>query len=448
MSSREVDRGGSGSRGDRKSLLRLWGISLLVTAALFALVWILMGPPPPSRLVFATGPEDGAYHGLARRYREALAREGLHLEIRDTAGSVENLALLERGEADLAFVQGGTATEAQRAGLRSLASVFFEPLWIFLRGEIDLHRLAVLKDLRVAVGPEGSGTRSLAVHLLGGAGLIGSESGEGGVTLLPLAGGAAAEALLAGEIDAALFVVAPDAAWLLPLLASEDLRLVQLHRNEAYVRRYRFLDFVKLPEGVLDLEADLPRTDLELLAPTAALASRADLHDALVPVLLAAARKIHAGGSLIAGPGRFPSPHHVDLPLDDDARRYFDHGPSWLSRVFPFRVASLLDRAVLLLLPLLTLLFPLIKTAPPLYRWGVRRRIYRWYREVRAADRLTRKDSSIAALEEGVAKLKTIEKEVGGVSIPLSYMAEFYQLRLHLDFVHKRLERRLRGRGS
>ncbi len=439
----------SQERSEQRSQLLLWLGTVAVAVLLFFVALRLVGPPPPKKLVFASGPVDGLYRTYASKYADELAKDGIEVEILETNGSVENLALLTRGDADLAFVQGGTADDAQRAQLRSLGSVFLEPLWIFHRRSLDLSSLDDFAGRRVAVGREGSGTRWLALRLLAANGV--GPGTPAGTDLLPLGGRNAADRLLRGEVDAAFFVVGAEASYLVELLGDPDVALYSVERHEAYVRRYRFLDTVLLPEGVLDLDANVPIDDRLLIGPTAAIVGREELHPAIVSLVIEAGRRVHAPGTLLAPPGRFPSPLHVDIPLAEAARRHYDHGASWLYRVFPFWLASFLDRAVILLLPLITLLFPLFKTAPPLYRWALRRRIYRWYSDVRMADRNAGHagaDADPGVVDEELARLDAIEGEVANVSIPLSYMSEFYHLRQHLDFVRRRLQAARDGRDS
>ncbi len=433
---------------ERGGHVKLWAVSLLVSVVLFMVALRLMGPPPPEHLVLAAGAKDGAYYARAQQYAERLGRDGIDVEVRATAGSIENLRLLREGKADVAFVQGGTASADDRESLRTIASVFFEPLWIFHRRDRPLDGLASLRGSRIAAGVDGSGTRVLAAELLQATGAV-SVDGEGpAATVLDMGGSGAVTALQANDADVAIFVVGADAAYLRPLLLSEEFALLPLPRLDALVRRRRYLADVHVPRGLFDLVRDVPSADMHLLAPTAALVGREDLHAAVAPLFIEAARTVHAAGSLLAAPDRFPSPDHVDVPLSIAARRYFDQGPSWLYRVFPFWIASFLDRAIFLLLPLLTILFPLFKTAPPLYRWRIRRRIYRWYRGIRSADRKTREESPRAVLRTELQQLERIEQEVANVSIPLSYMEEFYNLRLHLDFVMRRVRERLMKQGT
>ena len=52
------------------------------------------------------------------------------------------------------------------ANLVSLGRAYQEPLWIFYRGEQTLTRLSDFAGKRLAIGPEGSGTRNLMLKML------------------------------------------------------------------------------------------------------------------------------------------------------------------------------------------------------------------------------------------------------------------------------------------
>ena len=403
-------------------------------------------PAPPDRVVLAAGPEGGAYAAAANAYRETFGQNGVALEILHTGGSVENYGLLLSGEADLAIVQGGTlpAAEGERAGaeaeLRSIASLYLEPLLIFHRADLgELDDLAPLAGKQVAVGPEGSGTRRLATAVLEEFELAGSVEAVD----LPLA--EATAELAAGRIDAMFAVVAPDAPLLDPLYDSDDVRLLPLRRAAALARRMPFLESVSLPEGGIDLAANRPPTNVPLVAPAAVLATRDDTHSAAVLLAAMAVQREHRGGTLLSSPGSFPSSRYTELPVSETADHYFKNGPSFLRRALPFWAASFAERGIIVLVPLLTLLVPLIRLAPPVYRWQVRSRIYKWYRELRTIDETLASDASTEAAKAQIERLASLEREARDVNVPLSYMEEFYNLRLHVQFLRRRAERRAAG---
>ena len=419
---------------------KVWAPAVLLVLVGFAVAWMFLEDPPPKSGRLAVGSTGGAYWAYAERYREILARDGFDLELVETEGSLENLDLLRRDEVMLALVQGGTPSPGDAAQLESLASLFFEPVWLFHRVGLEIESLPELAGLRVAVGGEGSGTRALAEQMLAQ-----NDLAAGMLERIDLGGAAAARALEAGEIDAAFFVAAITAPYVGELLRRGDIDLLSFARHRAYRYRLPFLSPVVLGEGVVDLAANVPPRDIELLAAGAGLAARPGLHKDLIPLLLGAMREVHGGGGLFEEPGRFPSTELVELPLDTEAKQYLLHGPSFLHRILPFRWAVLLDRMKILLLPFLTLLIPVFKIGPPLYRWRIRSKIYRWYDDLRLIDAILHETGEAmpdAELAEHMAVLRQLEKEVSTeVSVPLSYMDEYYRLRVHIELILAKLER-------
>ena len=410
------------------------GTTLLLTLIGFVIAWQFVNPAPPRTLVIATGQADGAYYLFAQRYRERLAESGIELEIRTTAGSIENLELLQDEDVDLAFVQGGTGAHAETGRLTSLGSLYYEPLWVFYRGGQELAGLGELLDRRIAIGARGSGTYAIASQLLAD-NAVDSDADN----IRPIGGATAKEALLQGRIDAIFLVAAPAAPLVQELLRRQDIRLMSFARATAYTRLHPFLSAVTLSEGVIDLKANIPPRDTVLLAATANLVAREDFHPALVSLLLQAATSVHQANDLFGKPGIFPNQSNLDFKLNEDARRFYKHGPPFLQRYLPFWTASLLDRLKVMLVPLLTLLLPLIKIAPPTYRWRVRKKIYRWYGELQALETGTPAGHGGEALESLLQKLDELEDEVRKVSVPLSYADELYNLRLHIGLARDRL---------
>lgn len=416
----------------------MWVPVVLLVILGFGLAIGQLDPPPPKTLRIATGSEAGAYFAYAQDYQRILARDGYTLEIVQTAGSVENLELLRRGEVTLALIQGGTIDDGDRDQLEALASLFFEPLWVFYRAERQLDKVADLDGWRIAVGAEGSGTRPLALELLAS-----NEIDDTTSELVALGAADAAEALIAGTIDAAFFVSSASAAYIADLLASPEVKLLSFRRHRAYSIKHPFLSRVVLGEGSVDMADNLPAEDVSLLAVAACLVADRDLHPDLIPLLLDTMAEVHGQGGVFEEPGTFPTARFIELDLKPEAERYLVNGPPFLYRFFSFRVAALIDRLKILLLPLITLMIPLFKVAPPLYRWRIRSKIYRWYEDLKLADEILRDPPSPERLREHVATLTRLEKEVTEVTVPLSYMDEFYRLRVHIELIRTKLERLL-----
>lgn len=408
----------------------------LLALALIGFIWALsvMDPAPPKTIRFAAGAPGGAYHAFAQRYQRLLEEQGVTVELIDTAGSIDNLRLLEEGAVDVAIVQGGLASRGDAAQLRSVGGIFEEPFWVFVRADHPAESLADLRGARLSIGPEGSGTRALALSIQRQYG--GTWPAE---ARLGLSSTDAQAALADGGIDAAAFAASADAPYIQSLLRSDNVRLMAFERAEAIARREEALSSVVLIRGVADVGADIPAADVPLVAAIAQLAVRRDIHPAIEAVLLDAATLIHNEPSVFSPAGRFPSMANAELPVSRQVARYYQDGPSFLRRYFPFSVANFLDRAWVLAIPLLTLAFPLVRAAPPLYRWRVRRKIYVWYKDLRDLEEKGRA-LPVGEARGGVQKsLEKLQVEVGKLEVPLSYTDDLYRLRSHIEFVKQLL---------
>jgi uncharacterized protein len=408
-------------------------------AALFALLALMVTyhfvqPAPPHHIVFATGREGGAYFLFGLRYQALLAREGIDVTVRPTSGSIENLHLLQKGEADVAFVQGGTGASVNAPGLRSLASLYYEPVWIFVRKHRGIEQLADLKGRRIGIDQDGSGTREIALLLLADNGIDSKAA-----TLLPLGGEEAANALRTGKLDAAFFVISPRAPVVGEVLAIPSVRLLNMERAPAYALQHHFLTVLTLPEGAMNLRANLPPHQVALLAPATTLVVSEQFHPALAELLLSLARGIHGEPGLFEQAGDFPSRKFLDFPISDAAKRFFDSGPSLLQRYLPFWAADLVDRLKIILLPLITLVYPLFKLIPPTYDWRMRSRINRWYKDLQAIEEQIEARESNANLDTELAELDRLEANVGRLSVPLAYANPLYTLRSHIALLRDEL---------
>ncbi|MFC1882155.1 TAXI family TRAP transporter solute-binding subunit [Thermodesulfobacteriota bacterium] len=409
-------------------------VVLAILAFVFATYFV--DPFPPRRISIGCGPPEGANFKYAQAYREILSREGITLELINTAGSAENLKLLDAasGGVDIAFVQGSMKSLVQDTDLVSLGSLFFEPLWIFHRSDLALRRIPDLKGLRVAVGEEGGGTKILTMRLLELNGVNSKNS-----RIFAYGYQKAADMLLNGEVDVAFFVSTHLADHLINLIDSKSVKLMGLERAEAYALLYHYLYVLKLPEGVIDLEANIPARDLTLVAPTTQLLARPDLHPALINLLLEAAEVVHEFGGEFERQGEFPTPKYLDFKLSPDAERFYKFGPPFLQRYLPFWIAILVSRITILLLPLVAVVLPLFKLMPLIYRWRMRSRIYRWYSKLRAVDPERHKEEATERLQEYLVELEGIEKKVSNISVPLSFSEELYHLRMHIEMLRSKL---------
>ena len=417
-----------------------WWIFLIAGIG-FVIAYQFVEPAPPKRIVITTGSNSGAYYHFAQRYAAILARDGVTLDVRASAGSLQNLERLKADEAQVGFVQGGVIEpksdpdEVEDSGLLSLGSLFYEPVWVFYRGEQPLTRLTELRGKRIAIGAEGSGVRQLARQLL--------EANEVPVSdrMLPLSGLAAAEELQQGRIDAAFIIASEKAPVVQVLLRSPGVKVMSFAQAGAYQRRFPFLTKLTFPHGVADLVRDFPPEDIKLLAPTANLIIRDDLHPALQTLLLQAASEVHGKSGFFQNVGEFPSYKDQMLPLSPDAARYFKSGAPFLQRYLPFWLAVLIDRLIVLLVPVFALLIPLLKVAPALYTWRVRSKVFRCYGELRFLEDDLKNHFDPARLDDYRQRLDALDEEASRLHVPLGFTDLVYTLREHVNLVRHMLDK-------
>jgi len=425
--------------GNRRDLLiALTPIFAILVAAIAIGVYFIK-PAPPAKLIMASGQREGRYGYYAKQYKEFFKRNGVTLEIHPSTGAVQNVALLmdENSGVDVAFVQGGTGFSANAPDLVSLGSLYYEPLWVFYRGA-PITDLDGLRGKKIAIGAEETGTRALSLQLLAMNGTVLPPT-----QLLPLGGKDAEEQLTSGKIDALMVVAPADSGSITRLTAAPGIRLLSFERAEAYTRLFPYLNKLILPRGVFDLATNVPAKDVILIAPTANLIARDSLHPALAYLLMRAATEIHRGAGALDREGEFPSPRDTGFPLSTEAQRFYKSGPPLLQRYLPFWAANLVDRLWVVLLPILAISVPLVKLVPPLYRWRVRSRIYRWYARLKEIELQLDDKPDTVKLEEMLERLEKIEGAVNGIPTPLAYSDNLYSFRSHIDLVRQRVVQRL-----
>ena len=393
--------------------------------------------PPPSTIRILSGPDGSSYRLNAEKYKKIIEHYGVKVVILPSHGSLDNLHQLANAKtkADVGFVQGGLTDGVDITHLVSLGSVFAQPLMVYYRHAEPVERLSQLKGKRLAIGPEGSGARALALKLLQA-----NEMDAVPTVLLELAGEEAADELIAGKIDAA-FLMGDSAtpAIMRKLRDNPDIEIANFRQADGYLRKFRFLSKLTLPEGAYDLGKNEPPRTLTLVGPTVELVARHDLHPALSDLLISAAREVHSGPGLFRNAGEYPAPLARDFPISADAERYYKSGGQFLYKRLPFWLANLIDRLLVVVVPLLVILVPATKIIPNLSRWRMRARIYRWYGALMAIEREMLAQPAPEAQGALFKRIDAIEHSVNELKTPLSFADQLYVLRDHVGMVRQHL---------
>ena len=417
-----------------------------MTAAAAAWVWYTLYPMPPSTISITTAAIDGAYYAHALRYVDIFAAHGITLKVQTSAGSPQNLTRLQQADApaDLAFIQGGfgylgeRAASMSRSQVETLANVDVEPLWIFTRLK-GLTSLTQLSGLRVAVGPEGSGSRRMVFKLLQQARLA-----PDNVALSPLTGTPAAEAIGKGALDVVIMVAAPQAVSVQKMLDVPKIDLVSLHLTAAITERNSYIESRLVARSALS--ANLPPGDITVLTSSASLVARQGLHPALKRLAVAVAMQAHSGGGLLYRAGEFPSLRQIDFPTAPQARATLANGLYPLERIMPFWWAQLSERLLLIVLPITALGVWLLYLVPAYLRWRLESQVKRWYGELKFIE-IDLQREALSGLDQAriSARLGKIEVALMAFTCPAELINKCYTLRQHIHFVQGQMTG-IRGR--
>lgn len=420
----------------------------LLTLALLVLAYWWLDPNPPKHVVLATGPAQSAYDEFGKRYASALARYGITVELLPSEGSSANLQLIRTGKADIGFVQGGSADIGydDEDSIVSLGSLFVEPLWLFYREDYGrklspdgtITRLNQFKGARVNVGTPGSGVPRLFSTLLD-VNRIDHQS----MQLSELEQTPATVAFLNGDLDALVFASAPESLMVQMLLQSPGVKLLDFAQSEAYSRRFGYFTPVVMPQGVVDLSANVPAEDVRLVASTTSLLASARTHPAILQLFAQTAVSLHGGAGWFSHAREYPSLEHSEVPISPEAVRAIRNGPPFLQRYLPFWIANLVERMWLAMGLILALALPLSRVVPPLYAFRIRSRVFRWYGQLRQIEQRSTQTDETPDLSALLAEIDALEDKVEQVVIPLSYTDELYALRSNIALVRQKLQGKL-----
>jgi TRAP-type uncharacterized transport system substrate-binding protein len=415
----------------------LSGIILIFIVLVLGIV-LFIRLAPPSTITITSGPDGSLFHKAAERYAKILHRNGVTLRILPSGGSVENIKRLAdpSSKVDIGFVQGGVSKETKTDSLVSLGSISYEPLFVFYRGVSNLELLSQLIDKRIAVGKVGSGAHTLSIQLLATNGI----ESDGPTKPIEMDADEAVNAILNGKVDAVFLMGdSVSTALIRQLLHSPDIKLFNFTQADAYSRRIPYLNKIILPKGSIDFGKGTPPKDVFLVAPTIELIARESLHPALSDLLIEAAREVHSGSGLLRRKGEFPAPIEQEIRISDDAIRFYKSGKSFLYRYLPYRLASLVNRIIVVFVPIILLLLPALRLIPAIYRWRFKSRISRWYRALLIIEQDLMIQSAAGQREMLKERFDNIEAAVNRMKVPGSFADLFYNLRGHITFVRTRL---------
>ncbi len=251
----------------------------------------------------------------------------------------------------------------------------------------------------------------------------------------------AIDALIAGEIDVAIFPQLDSSSAYQRALGASGIRLMSVAQAEAIAKTVPGLKHVVLWRGLIDLSRDIPNSDVDLLASRNRLLVRKDLHPALQYLLLEAMREVHWPAGTFNRLGEFPAEQPNDLPLSATAEAFYRSGPTFWQRYMSFWLTSLLNRIVFFVIPIIAALIPVFGLARPIYRWLHIRRIDQLHRALGKLERELTQAADKSRFAEYQTRIAEIESAVRLLKVARPFEVNLHRLRIHLRMVQEDVSR-------
>ena len=411
--------------------LRWLVAAVCVLALVWAALWYFI-PAPPSTITIAAGLKGGAFEQTANHYRELLARQHVDLKLRFVNAPPDIVRLIDdpKSGVDAAFVFAGQSSSADLRDLRSLGRIYASPYWIFYRGK-ELDSLAQLKGKRLNV-PVFLPSKILEAY--------GVNAGNTKITDLP--GAPAIKAFRGGELEVVFLPpIELSSPSLQALLRDPTVRLMNVAHAEALTRLFPALNHLVLPQGVIDLERNIPPRDVNLIGSTIAIVVRKELHPALIHLLAQTLQEVHGGAGIFQRAGEFPTRTDPEYPFAEEARDYYKNGPSFLQRYLPFWMINYAKRVAAILIAAVAIVIPVFTYAPRLYAWFMRLRLTRLYRRLRLVNARLRGELTADQVAVLQGDLDHIDRTAN--MLPLRHSDAFFSLLMHIDMTRARMAARL-----
>ncbi len=345
-------------RWEKRVFFRALMPALVVVGAVWLALWYFI-PAPPTQITMSAGVKGGAFEHLAELYRQKLAAHHVTLDLRYYEVGNDNVRLIDDPNLGVsaAFMFARQTNAKESPDLLSLGRIDNAPLWIFYHAAAPIERLAQLKGKRLNISP---GVAKLVEEVLAAHGVS-----SGNTTISMLLIPQAVKLLRDGDVDAIFLPpVGLNTPVIQSLLHDPIFRLMNIAQAEALARLFPTLHRLVLPQGVVDLQNNIPAADVNLLASSNVVVVRKELHPELIYLLAQTMKEVHGGAGVFQDVGQFPSTNDPEFPMAEEAVDYYKNGPSFLQRYLPFWMINYAERVAAVLVAVVAIVIPVFTYGP------------------------------------------------------------------------------------
>ena len=412
-------------------IIRYYGMLTPLLALGLIALFIYVDPIPPKKAYIATGQAGSSYQMLSEKFAEYFARHGFELVLVETPGLDQGFEKLhdDKSPVNATFLTAGSVQGSDFPDLVSLGSVQFSPLWLFYRGPVLSGPTAVdqLLEMRAAVGMPGTNTHNILKKLLELHGITYQKRPN----YFELPHKDAADEFIKGNIDAMFVVDGIDAPTVQKMLAVPGVNIFDFNLIDAYIKNLQFLEKVSIPRGALNIQNIFPPQNTELLASSITLLVEKSTHPVHQWLFLMAARTISdERNQFFARPGFFPAYLDRSMPLSPIADVYYKSGVPAVFRYFPLWVASLFDRAWVVLLTLLAVIYPLFKAFTDWRNFPSKKLLGNYFQDLREVEESLIHAQTKDEIEHYLAEFDELEKGLMTRWFDDSQLGSYYAARM------------------
>jgi hypothetical protein len=415
-----------------------WYLALILLIGIAVFIYEVR-PFPPRTVTIATGQPHSTYDDLGAWYKDYFAGHGVELKLVPSNGAVDNVRMLAAGEVDAAFSQGGVPVPANRR-IVSLGSVQFEPMWLFHRGpEYDVNEAReLLRTKKLSIGAVGSGTRYMVLDVIRQYKLDPATQAN----FVEMNARTSINAMLSGEIDGMFLLAGMESKELLSLLENQEITIRDFKTARAIAGKIPYAYALQFPMGAISLSPVRPQQDLDLIATTAAVLVPADMHPAIQYLFLMAGTSFYRDTHVYFDrPGGFPAFLDDYVPKSDVAAKYLQVGSASFEHTFPFWIASLIDRAWLMLAAFFAIVIPLAKLIPRYRKFHFDFDVDDRYGDLRRIEKQLDAATCAADVDEAQQQFAALERDIAGMWVPSGAKEKYYFMIAAVEVLRARIGR-------
>lgn len=274
------------------------------------------------RLTLSTASPTGEYYAFGQAFAQVIATHhaDIQITVAESQGSLDNLERIDRGTAQLALIQSDSPVNPST---RAVSYLFPEMAHVVISRESGIESFADLKDHRLALMSEGSGSYKLFWPIAAHYALTPED-----LDYIAVPTQQAYAAFRSGEVDALFQVMALGNGGLRQLLQQEKADLLPIDQVAALQLTLPYLEATQIPKGTYDGAIPIPAQDLTAVGVRAVLIARADVDAGVIYRLTESLYQfrselvsLYPRAATIILP---ESGENLGLPLHPGARAFYD----------------------------------------------------------------------------------------------------------------------------